>query len=290
MVFSVDPEQQRIVATIPNQGRNEVYECILTACDNPVCECRIAHLELIPEKIENQEDLSLRSRRVDIDVIEKKLDLKDKTKIQKEDLDFAKQFVSCLDDDDFELLYAKYIDFKNILTNNAPVETIDAVFDFDQVENEGLMTAYNDILPFGDPLHIAMDDKTCIVFDHYCVKPKCSCTDAMLAIMALSPSGKKSIELCSMWVNYKKRNWKFHEGEEFPLSVKTLKSITEEQIPDIYERLRARHGRLKAIYAHCKARRSPAPQPSSVLKVGRNDPCPCGSGKKHKKCCLGKPA
>jgi preprotein translocase subunit SecA len=22
-------------------------------------------------------------------------------------------------------------------------------------------------------------------------------------------------------------------------------------------------------------------------KVGRNDPCPCGSGKKCKKCCLG---
>ncbi|MEI9885828.1 MAG: SEC-C metal-binding domain-containing protein [Rhizomicrobium sp.] len=25
-------------------------------------------------------------------------------------------------------------------------------------------------------------------------------------------------------------------------------------------------------------------------KVGRNDPCPCGSGKKHKKCCLAKQA
>jgi methionyl aminopeptidase len=24
------------------------------------------------------------------------------------------------------------------------------------------------------------------------------------------------------------------------------------------------------------------------LKIGRNDPCPCGSGKKYKKCCLGK--
>lgn len=23
-------------------------------------------------------------------------------------------------------------------------------------------------------------------------------------------------------------------------------------------------------------------------KIGRNDPCPCGSGKKHKKCCLNK--
>ncbi len=25
-----------------------------------------------------------------------------------------------------------------------------------------------------------------------------------------------------------------------------------------------------------------------MMNVGRNDPCPCGSGKKYKKCCLGK--
>lgn len=23
-----------------------------------------------------------------------------------------------------------------------------------------------------------------------------------------------------------------------------------------------------------------------LMRVGRNDPCPCGSGKKYKKCCL----
>ena len=28
-----------------------------------------------------------------------------------------------------------------------------------------------------------------------------------------------------------------------------------------------------------------APQPEKQKKVGRNDPCPCGSGKKYKKCC-----
>jgi SWIM/SEC-C metal-binding protein len=27
------------------------------------------------------------------------------------------------------------------------------------------------------------------------------------------------------------------------------------------------------------------PLPVQSEKVGRNDPCPCGSGKKHKKCC-----
>ncbi len=31
-----------------------------------------------------------------------------------------------------------------------------------------------------------------------------------------------------------------------------------------------------------------APVRSQAAKVGRNDPCPCGSGKKHKQCCLGK--
>src|SRR2546425_5443679 len=29
----------------------------------------------------------------------------------------------------------------------------------------------------------------------------------------------------------------------------------------------------------------PAPRTASGEKVGRNDPCPCGSGKKYKKCC-----
>lgn len=31
--------------------------------------------------------------------------------------------------------------------------------------------------------------------------------------------------------------------------------------------------------------RSGTPQLEARDKVGRNDPCPCGSGKKHKKCC-----
>jgi len=33
----------------------------------------------------------------------------------------------------------------------------------------------------------------------------------------------------------------------------------------------------------------PAASPISAAKVGRNEQCPCGSGAKFKKCCLGKP-
>jgi len=47
----------------------------------------------------------------------------------------------------------------------------------------------------------------------------------------------------------------------------------------------------REIHAYWLARRSeagPAARPPRIREttVGRNDPCPCGSGKKHKKCCL----
>ena len=35
-----------------------------------------------------------------------------------------------------------------------------------------------------------------------------------------------------------------------------------------------------------EARLGPAPYKSATPKVGRNDRCPCGSGKKYKQCCL----
>lgn len=35
-------------------------------------------------------------------------------------------------------------------------------------------------------------------------------------------------------------------------------------------------------------RTGPAPFKSAAPKAGRNDPCPCGSGKKYKHCCLTK--
>jgi len=47
---------------------------------------------------------------------------------------------------------------------------------------------------------------------------------------------------------------------------------------------------VRALHAYWLDRRSEGAQNAPVRhdgpKVGRNDPCPCGSGKKYKKCCL----
>ena len=44
-------------------------------------------------------------------------------------------------------------------------------------------------------------------------------------------------------------------------------------------RLAARHGDPDRLLA-------PVPPVRARVKVGRNDPCPCGSGRKYKHCCL----
>jgi SEC-C motif domain protein len=47
--------------------------------------------------------------------------------------------------------------------------------------------------------------------------------------------------------------------------------------------------RASGEWLYTRAVRSgPAPFKSSAPKAGRNDPCPCGSGKKYKHCCLAK--
>ncbi len=43
---------------------------------------------------------------------------------------------------------------------------------------------------------------------------------------------------------------------------------------------------VAALFSYWKAKRQVV---NTTPKVGRNNPCPCGSGKKHKKCCLAAP-
>ena len=66
---------------------------------------------------------------------------------------------------------------------------------------------------------------------------------------------------------------------------------TFEPAPDIDERLDEAAAAIpRAILllrkiADIRARRTSRPSPMRSTKVGRNDPCPCGSGKKFKRCC-----
>jgi len=62
-------------------------------------------------------------------------------------------------------------------------------------------------------------------------------------------------------------------------------SKLHESIPNISSILKERHGTLRLLYENYKRKTKIGTHDISRKKVGRNDPCPCGSGKKYKMCC-----
>ncbi|MBP2301007.1 YchJ family protein [Azospirillum picis] len=48
---------------------------------------------------------------------------------------------------------------------------------------------------------------------------------------------------------------------------------------------RANFRRENGVWFYVDGVLNPKEAPRRVVKVGRNDPCPCGSGRKHKACC-----
>ena len=72
----------------------------------------------------------------------------------------------------------------------------------------------------------------------------------------------------------RRSNWRFFRTDE--LSAQTL----ADDFVQLYNKLHARIGiRDRPLL--------PTTHQRSGAKIGRNDPCSCGSGKKYKKCCGG---
>ena len=67
------------------------------------------------------------------------------------------------------------------------------------------------------------------------------------------------------------------------MQLQNLPLKTEEEIHQ--EEMQALEEYLKSPEAQHKLKAATTPWRRAYPKVGMNDPCPCGSGKKYKNCC-----
>lgn len=109
----------------------------------------------------------------------------------------------------------------------------------------------------------------------YCVEPDCDCGLAIVDFEPVSPRGAS------------------HPGDvEFDGRSATLRPEgRQSRLPELWAAYQERHPRFQERFArrsaimHGLAGRIAAKPPKSTVKVGRNERCPCGSGKKFKTCC-----
>ncbi|CAA7622664.1 YchJ family protein [Magnetospirillum sp. UT-4] len=77
---------------------------------------------------------------------------------------------------------------------------------------------------------------------------------------------------------------KVESGEDGTASVEYVARFKVRGEPYLHHELASfRHENGDWLYVDGEV--NPRQAPRQVEKVGRNDPCPCGSGKKYKKCC-----
>ena len=146
---------------------------------------------------------------------------------------------------------------------------------------QGEMVAWNDLLKGVRRDLYRIGDRVYEASESYCPVPKCDCSEVYIAFDTRAPRGGPRAG-----------------------SVRVLRSAPPKLDPNkargelleqLWTAFRARHARYEERFARryeivkkLGARISAAEPPASTSttrKVGPNDPCPCGSGKKFKKCC-----
>ncbi len=125
---------------------------------------------------------------------------------------FANLLMSNLDDADFKILWENYCAYKNKITAEATDDSIEAHFDYQEIEENGLMATYNDVLPYGDRLLVTINGEYYTIFDQYCVLPECPCSETGLAVCSTGKFDNAGEELYSVTLDYRKKNGECWKG------------------------------------------------------------------------------
>ncbi len=305
--FIESKETGQLVAVLRHEGVAMEWDCEPVACSGAYCDCTLLEVYLRPRDPASPHWPA---------------DLPDETAIRLDPLarsvyegptgdsgrqhpptELERVFAEGLSDDGWDLLAARFIG-----TREAAIENVDpndgmCTYEFEEVD-EGWHVAFLSVFPFAPPVRMDVGGQEYYGVDSYCLDRGCRCTRA-------------AIDLYSGVVDDRRRGYVELDASGSPpvysFAVDTRSGKTHRAEPELGE-LPAAHGppcrRLAGPNAHVlstlrkrrtllrklyTATRRPAAQTlgpgradvgtASADRVGRNSPCPCGSGKKHKRCC-----
>src|SRR5207249_838683 len=168
---------------------------------------------------------------------------------------------------------------------------------------------YFDIFPFARRLEFTHEQETWVIDDQYCCNPKCPCQEAVLSFIRPPQGAERGPLRPTLSISYRYRDGKVSRldaeknarySEQGLLELlkkaransesKSARAFFEQGLLELLKKARAdldsllakRQSLLRRLCGRgLKTQTIQSPTP----KIGRNDPCPCGSGKKWKRCC-----
>jgi SEC-C motif len=279
MLFQIEsPGKFSIIAPEGTAWSGKRLRAELRACTNPVCRCEEVEVTLSAE-------MQLLGE-VSLQVYEKEV-LPPLPKIASPlDPRISRAIASGMDEADWKWLREEYLRIKREATsriNSATEEVLPFPMAKD-IERYSELVPYEAILPYAEAFWTG-DERNGLLFDdQYCLQPDCQCTEAFATFIHFQDMKQVEGEPAGIFLDYETGEVRIEHQGEPEQDIDALLDRVQQQFPNLAESLRDRHATLRTLYRNFRARTSsPAP---AAPKVGRNDPCPCGSGKKFKRCCL----
>lgn len=154
---------------------------------------------------------------------------------------------------------------------------------------DGKAIKYIDV--FGTQDGIALkskyEGKTYWIYDYYCMHPNCECNEVYLEFTEEPQNNQTAGQHFGVRISFKDESYVL---EDYNFSKQKAIEIVEDTLKyskDAIELCKVRYKLMKdkgtqIIVDQANAARQPV---VNGAVTGRNEPCPCGSGKKYKKCC-----
>ncbi len=131
--------------------------------------------------------------------------------------------------------------------------------------------SFSEVFPCDFDLTVVNDGRLFLADDLYCLQPACDCDEVVVSFIDVAKGGPELGHIRASVADMRKAEI---VGGVQPLWSELYRDRGRKCFRDRYRRMRE------------VARSMPsAPAVVNAPKIGRNAPCPCGSGKKSKRCC-----
>jgi len=135
------------------------------------------------------------------------------------------------------------------------------------------MVSFSEVFPYDFDLTVVHERHLYLADDQYCLQPACTCEEVGVYFVDVLREGEG---LGRARASVRRPRAVTIEGE--PVIAKLWNTLLEQHGP---KPLRERFKRMREVAQSL----APSLRHAVRSQVGRNAPCPCGSGKKFKRCC-----
>jgi hypothetical protein len=269
-------------------------------CGNPCCPCGVVEFEC---RVEAAPELPPQC--FDLDLF--KRELTTHTHAAPDGVALGRAFLAEAQDPEWVWLCEFFLATKRCQMATMDLDTLATDLPTDFQADAGTMVSYRDVFPWAESLKFTHGGAEWFAEEQYCARPGCDCTEVGLGCFQLPagerPSAKPLKCVTFLFYDYVSGQTRKDEAEPGSPAPAALLEALRAEHQDFAGLLRHRHGQLQHLGRRFQSKSAhkvprgthslgdaitawpPSPARQALARPGRNDSCPCGSGKKFKKCC-----